>query len=103
MGNQVLDDEKTIYDSGLKQGSEITADYNVITVNVDIDDKIVQVSVDPDDTVKTINDKIKEKEGLDGGFKLVKGGVTLDDTKTIADSGISSGSTIVADFKTITI
>jgi len=102
-GTQVLDDTKTIYASGIKAGETITADYTAIKVKVDIDGKIVEVSVDPDNTVKTIKDKIKEKEGLEGGYKLVKGGVTLEDTKTIADSGITGGSTVVADFNTITI
>jgi hypothetical protein len=66
--------------------------------------KKVVVNVDPDNTVKTIKDKIKATENIEAtGYKLVKGGVTLDDTKTIADSGIVAGATIVADFNSISI
>jgi regulator of extracellular matrix RemA (YlzA/DUF370 family) len=102
-GAVVLDDAKSIFDSGIVAGTVVTADYNVITVKVDIDDKVVEVSVDPDNLVKTIRDQIKTKEGLDGGYKLVLGGVALEDTKTIADSGIGNGATIVANFNSIKI
>lgn len=79
-GGVALDDTKSIFDSGIVAGTVITADYNVITVKVDIDDKIVTVSVDPDNLVQTIRDQIKQKEGLDGGYKLTKGGEALVDT-----------------------
>jgi predicted small secreted protein len=102
-GTQVLDDTKTIYASGIKAGETITADYTAIKVKVDIDGKIVEVSVDPDNLVKTIKDAIKQKEGIDGGYKLIKGGAILDETKTISESGLKGGSTIVADFNSITI
>jgi hypothetical protein len=104
MNNVVLDDNKSIFDSGIKAGSIVTADYNSISVTVDIDGKMVQVNVDPDNTIKTIKDAIKAKENIETtGYKLVKGGVTLLDTAVISTSGIVSGTTLVADFNSINI
>jgi hypothetical protein len=59
MNNVVLVDTNTIYASGIRAGSVITADYSSIAVTVDIDGKMVVVNVDPDNTVKTIKDAIK--------------------------------------------
>jgi hypothetical protein len=59
MGSVTLDDTKSIFDSGIKANTVITADYNTINVKVEIDGKQVDISVDPDNTVKTIKDQIK--------------------------------------------
>jgi hypothetical protein len=56
---QVLVDTQTIQASGIVEGTIITADFNSISVTVDIDGKMVIVNVDPDNLVKTIKDKIK--------------------------------------------
>jgi hypothetical protein len=40
-GNEVLDDNKSIFDSGIKAGTVLTVDYNTITVMVSIDGKEV--------------------------------------------------------------
>lgn len=100
----VLDDNKSIFDSGIVANTVITADYNSITVQVTVDGTNVAVNVDPDNTVKTIKDAVKAQRNIDiTRFKLVKGGVTLQDTAKIADSGIVTGTVIVADFNTINI
>jgi aerobic-type carbon monoxide dehydrogenase small subunit (CoxS/CutS family) len=104
MNNVVLDNTKTIYASGIKAGSVLTADLNSIKIKVDVDGKIVEVNVDPNDKVKVIKDKIKATENIEGtGYKLVHAGVTLDDTKTIYASGIVKDATVVVNFNSITI
>jgi hypothetical protein len=104
MGTVTLDDTKTIYASGIKAGTIVTADLNAIKIKVDIDGKVVEVNVDPDNKVKVIKDKIKAAENIEGTrYKLVKGGVTLDDTKTIYESGITKDATVVANFNSISI
>jgi hypothetical protein len=103
-GSETLDGEKTIQGAGLKEGTEITADFTAISVTVDIDGKKVEVSVDPDNKVSAIKEKIKAKEDIDASrYKLVKGGETLDEGKTIHNSGIKAGATLTADFNTISI
>jgi predicted small secreted protein len=93
-----------LYASGIKAGTIVTADLNAIKIKVDIDGKVVEVNVDPDNKVKVIKDKIKAAENIEGTrYKLVKGGVTLDDTKTIYESGITKDATVVANFNSISI
>lgn len=100
----VLDDNKSIFDSGIVANTVITADYNTITIQVTVDGTNVAVNVDPDNTVKTIKDQVKAQKNIDiARYKLVKGGVTLQDTAKISDSGIVAGTVIVADFNTIKI
>lgn len=105
LASETLDDAKTIQASGIKEGTVVTADFKAITVTVNIDGKAVKVGVDPDDEVKTIKDKIKEKENIDGtGYKLVKAGVTIEnEAQTIYKAGIKAGTTLVANFNQITI
>jgi hypothetical protein len=59
IGTVVLDDNKSIYASGITVGSVITADYSSITIKVEIDGTQVDVNVDPDNMVSTIKDQIK--------------------------------------------
>lgn len=102
-GATVLVDTQTIYASGIVEGTVLTADLSSIAIKVNIDGKLVNVNVDPNDLVKTIKDKIKATEGIDGGYKLVLAGQALDDTKTIYASGIRKDATVVADFNSISV
>jgi predicted DNA binding protein len=100
----VLDDNKSIFDSGIVANTVVTADYNTIAITVTVDGTDVAVSVDPDNTVATIKDQVKAQKSIDiARYKLVKGGVALQDTAKIADQGIVAGTKLVADFNTIQI
>jgi hypothetical protein len=50
-GSIVLDDTKTIYASGIVSGTVITADYNSISITVQIGEEEVELAVDPDNKV----------------------------------------------------
>ena len=71
---QNLNLDKTIKASGIKNGSVIVADYNEITIKYKILGKTASVKVDPDNSVSTIKDAIKSKEGITtDAFKLKLG------------------------------
>ena len=95
----------TIMQAGIKEGTLITVDYNVIQINVRVPSgSTIQINVDPDETVQTIVDKIAAKETLSKDtFTLKKDDTELDTTKTIYEAGITAGSTISVDIKEISI
>jgi hypothetical protein len=46
---------------------------------------------------------LKEKESIQGAFKLTLAGVPVTETKTINEAGIRQGSTLVVDYNSINI
>jgi hypothetical protein len=105
---QKVEETKTIHAAGIKDGSVIVVDYTVITIKVKIGTyesaRTVDIQVDPDNKVSTIKDALKEKEGVaQTSITLKKDGAVMDGEKTINGAGLKEGSTITADFKTISI
>jgi hypothetical protein len=80
---EALDDTKTIYNSGIKSGAVLTADFNTISIKVKLGTKTLDIDVDPDNKVESIKAAIKEKEPEVGAYTLKKGETTLDLQKTI--------------------
>jgi hypothetical protein len=102
-GTIVLDDTKTIYASGIVSGTVITADYNSISITVQIGEKVIVVTVDIMDTIGIVKDRIKEKENIEKDKYVLKSGEEeLDDGKTM-DSIIKERKSIHIEFKTIKI
>jgi hypothetical protein len=101
-GTTVLDDNKSIANQKITEGTTLSVDYNVISITVRVLGQDKTVSVDPDDKVSSIKSKLSAL-GFEGGYHLVVGGVQLVETKTIAQAGIKSGTVVVVDYKEISI
>lgn len=60
-----------------------------------IDGKTRTINVDPTDTIATVKEKIRDKEGIDPEEqRLIYAGKNLMDDKTIEDYNISNESTL---------
>jgi hypothetical protein len=104
LAGQKVVETKTISAAGIKDGSVIVVDYTVITIKVKVGIKTVDIQVDPDNKVSTIKDALKEKEGVaQSSITLKNAGAVMDGEKTVNGAGLREGSTITADFKTISI
>lgn len=102
LGGHVLEVTKTIFESKIHAGSTIKVDYGVISISVKVQTETKTLEVDPDDKVQVIVNKLHQ-QGVKGEFSLVVGGTVVITTQTISQAGIKAGSTIVVDFKEITI
>lgn len=102
LGGSVLEVTKTIFQSKIHAGSTIKVDYGVINISVKVQSEIKTLEVDPDDKVQIIITKLHEMN-VKGEFSLVIGGQIAITTQTIAQAGIKAGSTVVVDYKEITI
>jgi hypothetical protein len=106
IGATVLTDmNKTIVASGIRKDTLIEVDYTGISINVKVPSgQTITLEVDPDEHVQTIIDKVAQKESLNAAtFTLKKDTTVLVSTKTIYESGITAGSTITVDIKSISI
>jgi hypothetical protein len=94
----------TIDQAGIRQGSTLVVDYNLINIKVRVGAKTIDIQVDPDNQVSTIKDAVKEKEGVPKDTITLKlGALTLVDTVTIQASNIVEGTIVTADFNSITV
>jgi hypothetical protein len=62
MGGKKLVDGRTIFESGIKQGSVIILDYENIDIKLKLPSgKTIKISVDPDNKIESIRDAVKER------------------------------------------
>ena len=101
-----LDESKTLLQEGVEEGTTLIIIYYKINVTITIttpQGKVIVVTVDIMDTISTVKDRIKDKEGIDREKYFLKAGdEELDDGKTM-DSIIKERKTIRIEFKTIKI
>lgn len=90
----------------IKEGTTLIIVYYKINVTITISTptgKVVVVTVDIMDTIGTVKDRIKEKEGIDKSKYVLKSGdEELDDGKTM-DAIIKERKSIRIEFKTVTL
>jgi hypothetical protein len=107
LAGQTVTETITIDQAGIRQGSTLVVDYNLINIKVKVGAKTLDMQVDPDNTVSTIKDAVKERENVPKEaitLRLLTNGVkTLYDTTTIQAAGIVEGTIVTADFNSITV
>jgi len=99
-----LDFDKTISEQGVKSQSDLDLVFKMIDITVEVKGKTISLNVQPADKVSTIEDKIKEKEGVEpNAYVLRLGGQELDADRTIFQSQVHAGTALRVDFSKFTV
>jgi ubiquitin C len=98
-GDELMDDNKTADDYGIKADSVLDLEPKSIKITVEMPDgKAHTVEVNASDTADTIKEKIAEKTGMAAPRQVLKfQGKELPKGKTVKDMGIRDGSAITVE------
>jgi ubiquitin C len=107
-GDELVDDNKTAADYGIKAGSELDLEPKSIKITVETPDgKKHEVEIKPSDTSDTIKAKIAKEAGMAVPRQVLKfqGKELPSDGKTVKDMGmgIQDGSTLTVDIYKVPI